>query len=638
MVACGSLQSLLDNLPTSAMRVFGGGFVVGNRRRNSARTLIIAVGLLASYALDAETLDGAAIYTQRCAMCHENASGRIPPRDTLRELQPESIVSALATGVMRLQATGMSGDEINAVAGYLSTKPFGSPQAAQTQPNPCKKSTPLARTAALHWNGWGRDFRNTRFQPHPGLNAHNVPRLKIKWAHAYAGRFAQGQPSLIGDRVLVSNTRGEVSELDVRSGCEHWVFKASASVKTAVSIGTVRIGKRDQRLAFFGDERAHVYAVDANDGTLVWSTVIETHPAARIVGSPVFYNGILYVPMSSAEESASRDNNYACCTFRGSVTALDAASGKTIWKSYPIAEEPTPRKISTAGTQMFGPAGAAIWSAPTIDTQRGLIYIATGNSYTEIDTDGNDAIMAFDLATGTRRWVNQVTPDDKFVIGCPEENRGIGNCPEHGGPDFDFGAAPILQTLRNGKQIILAGQKSGVVYALDPDNQGKLLWKQQVGHGSALGGVEWGPATDSRNIYVAISDAAVREGGKPGITALALEDGAQRWHVPTPEIECSWGKELCRRGQPGAVTVIPGVAFSGALDGHLRAYETSTGKILWDFDTAKTVAVVNGPNTAGGSIDSGGIAITDGRVFVTSGYGRWGKSGRLLLMLTVDGK
>jgi len=609
-------------------------------RRTNIKIIAVAVVVTTSLSgnvLGAEAVDGAALYSQRCAVCHDNPTGRTPTRLMLRNIQPEGIVAALAEGAMRPQATGMTRDEMNAVASFLTGKAIGA-QAALTQPNACKSSPPLAADAPAHWNGWGRDVLNTRFQPTPGLSASDVPKLKLKWAYAYEGRFAQGQPTLIGDRLFVSNTLGEVSQLDVRTGCAYWTFKGETSIKTALSVGSVRIGNVAKQLAFFGDERARAYAVDASTGTLVWSTVLETHAVARTVGSPVFHQGRLYVPMSSAEESASMNPQYACCTFRGSLTALDAATGKVLWKSFPITEEPKPMKINSNGVQMFGPAGAAIWSAPTIDAKRSLIYVATGNSYTDADTDGNDAIVAFDLATGARRWVNQVQPDDNFIIGCGDRNRGVGNCPQDGGPDYDFGASPILQSLPNGKQVILAGQKSGTVYALDPDNQGKLLWKQQVGRGSALGGVEWGPATDNKNVYVAVSDANAGKEGKPGLTALDLVDGTPRWHVPTPVVECSWGKGSCVRGQPGAVTVIPGVVFSGALDGHLRAYDVNDGKIIWDIDTAIPTAVVNGPETAGGSVDSGGITIANGNVFVTSGYGRWGKPGRLLLVYSVDGK
>jgi polyvinyl alcohol dehydrogenase (cytochrome) len=381
-----------------------------------------------------------------------------------------------------------------------------------------------------------------------------------------------------------------------------------------------------------------VYAVDANTGERVWSTLVDTHAVARIVGAPVFHEGRLYAPVSAAEESAARDPKYPCCTFRGSVVALDAATGEVLWKSHAIRTPPAPTKINTAGAQMYGPAGGAIWSSPTIDPERGVLYAATGNSYTDVDTDGTDAIVAFDLKTGERRWVNQRTRADNFVIGCPKDKAGQGNCPEKGGPDFDFGAPPILRTLPNGRRILIAGQKSGMVYGLDPDAGGKLVWEARAGRGSALGGIEWGMAADDEYVYVATSDAGVREGALPGLSALSIADGSLRWRTPTPQVTCSWGKDLCPRGQPAAVTLIPGVVFSGALDGHIRAYDAATGAILWDFDTAREVPTVNGPPTAGGSIDNGGATVANGVVYVNSGYGRWGKPGRLLLAFSVDGE
>ena len=605
---------------------------------------ILGLALLAVFSgpsESAEEIDGSALYAQHCAGCHENATGRMPTRAALRDTAPEAIIGSLTNGAMLFQATGMSREEIRAVATYLSAKPFGTAQQAQTRPNPCAKPAAALQVKKQHWNGWGRDLENSRYQPKPGLRPGDVPRLKVKWAYAYAGRFAQGQPTLIDDRLFVTNTLGEVSALNAQTGCEHWVFTAATSVRVAVTAGAVRSGNKTINAIFFGDERSSVYAVNADTGALLWKTIVDTHAVSRIVGAAVLHAGRLYVPVSSAEEGAARDPTYQCCTFRGSLVALDPADGKVIWKSYVIADEPKPLKVSTAGTQLFGPAGAAIWSAPTIDAKRGVIYVGTGNSYTDADTDSANAIVAFDLRTGTRRWVNQATAKDNFVIGCPPKEAGKGNCPATAGPDVDFGASPILQTLQtlaSGKQVLIVGQKSGVVYGLDPDNNGKLLWRTPVGHGSALGGVEWGPAADTTNVYVAISDGMVREGALPGLTALSVADGAQRWTVPTPIVACAWGTERCVRGQPGAVTVIPGVVFSGALDGHIRAYDTKDGAIVWDFDTAQSFSTINGPATEGGSIDAGGPIIANGILYVNSGYGRWGKAGRLLLAFSVDGK
>lgn len=594
----------------------------------------LAVTFLALGTVHAADDPGASLYAQRCAGCHENATGRIPTRAALREVTPEAIVGTLTNGPMLFQASGMSLEEKRAVAMYLSAKPFGSPQQAQTHPNPCAKPARELRMSAQHWNGWGRDLGNTRYQPKPGLRAADVPRLKLKWAYAYAGRFAQGQPTLIGDRLFVSNTLGEVSSLDARTGCEHWTFQAATSVKVALVAGVVQLNGKAVNAMFFGDERSAIYAVNADTGEQLWKAVVNTHAVSRIVGAPVFHAGRLYVAVSSAEEAAARDPTYSCCTFRGNVVAMNAADGAVLWTAFVIPEEPKPLRVSSAGTPMFGPAGGGIWSSPTLDPKRGVLYVGTGNSYTDVATDGTNAVIAFDLQTGARRWIVQTTRGDNFVLGC---RQGEGNCPTTMGPDFDFGASPILQTLRNGKQVLLAGQKSGVVHALDPDHAGQLLWRKAVGTGSALGGIEWGPAVDGDTIYVAIADAILREGGLPGLTALRLSDGQQRWSTPTPAAKCSW-EGNCLRGQPGAVTVMPGIVFSGALDGHMRAYDARTGRIVWDFDTAPAIATINGPPTAGGSIDAAGPTLANGMLYVNSGYGRWNKAGRLLLAFSVDGE
>jgi polyvinyl alcohol dehydrogenase (cytochrome) len=285
---------------------------------------------------------------------------------------------------------------------------------------------------------------------------------------------------------------------------------------------------------------------------------------------------------------------------------------------------------------MFGPAGGAIWSAPTIDLKRRLIYVATGNSYTDVPTGHSDAIMAFEMDTGRLKWVNQVTPGDNFLVGCRQP--GVGNCPEDAGPDYDFGSSPILRTLANGKQVILAGQKSSVIYALDPDQQGKTLWQVRLGIGGALGGIEWGFAADEQNVYVPNADVS-GSGRKPGITALRIATGERIWQVLAPPANCSWGSVRCKNSQSAAASLIPGVVFSGTTDGHLRAYATKDGSVIWDYDTAQATATVNGGMTKGGAVDGGGPAIANGVLYTNSGYGRIvGQPGNLLLAFTVDGK
>src|SRR6185503_10234125 len=470
---------------------------------------------------------------------------------------------------------------------------------------------------------------NSRYQPTPGIKPEDVTKLKVKWAFAHPGPMATGQPTIIGDRLYLTIEVGLIYCLNAQSGCTYWTMNAGAAVRAAICVGPLPSGSPARVALYFGDEKSTVQSLDAATGRLLWKTKVEDHLLSRITGSPVLYRNRLYVPVSSFEETAGRDSKYECCKFRGSIVALDAYTGKIVWKSFTVQEEPKPFKKNSVGTQMYGPAGGAVWSAPTIDTKRRVIYAATGNSYTDAPTGHSDSIMAFDLDTGKLKWAMQVTPKDNFLVGCRQP--GVGNCPEEAGPDYDFGSSPILRTLPDGKQVILAGQKSGVIYGLDPDNSGKKLWEVKIGSGGALGGIEWGFAADGENVYVPVADVggAAR---KPGLTALKIATGERLWHVPAPAPKCSWGTTRCNNSQSAAATLIPGVVFSGTADGHLRAYATKDGAIIWDYDTAQPINTVNGGEAKGGSLDGAGATIANGVLYTSSGYGRLiGQPGNLLL-------
>jgi polyvinyl alcohol dehydrogenase (cytochrome) len=402
-------------------------------------------------------------------------------------------------------------------------------------------------------------------------------------------------------------------------------------------VGALPEGGQASAAAYFGDEKGKAYAVDAQSGKLLWATQVEDHPLARITGAPKLFRGVLYVPVSSMEEVAGGTPKYQCCTFRGSVVALNAVTGKQIWKSYLIAEKPKKTRLNPSGTQMFGPAGAAIWNSPTIDPKRGVLYVGTGDSYTDTPTDATDAVAALDLATGARKWVSQVRTHDDWLLGCPETKDG--NCPKTSGPDFDFGASPILHTLANGRQVILAGSKSSTVFAFDPDQKGKILWQRKLGAGSNSGGILWGPAVDGDNIYVSIGDAWVEPPAVPGgVFALDAATGSVVWKTPAPDPVCSWGAEHCSKAQPSGVTAIPGIVFAGSWDGHLRGYSAKDGKIVWEFDTAKSFDGVNGVKVKGGAMDMGGQTIAGGMLAVNSGVTPIQRPGNALLMMTIDGK
>ena len=505
------------------------------------------LGILLVSALWAADPDGAALYRERCASCHDNggAEARIPKREEIAARTPEAIVNALFEGVMIVQAAGLTVDEGRAIARFVSGKEFS----ARADVPLVKCEGPAKRFSLTpgDWNGWGVALDNARYQAKPGLSAADVPRLKLKWAFAFPGDTrAYSQPAVAGGRVFVGTHGGAIYSLDAATGCAYWSFKADGTVRGAISIARSKNGRR--HIAYFADLRAMAYGVDAETGALIWKMKLEEHPAARITGSPVYYEGRLFVPIASFEEASGLWSKYQCCTFRGSLVALDAETGKQLWKSYTVLDPPKPYKKSRAGTQLYGPAGAGVWSAPTIDAKRKLVYVATGDSYTGIDIDTSDAILAFRIENGGLAWASQVTAKDNFIVGCPASP----NCPDELGPDFDFGSSAILRTLRGGKQMLVAGQKSGIAWGLDPDQKGKVVWQTKLGTGSVQGGIQWGSGADAENAYVAVSDVVVRQNARPGISALDLATGKTIWNTPAPAVPCVT-RTGCQPAQSAAV-------------------------------------------------------------------------------------
>ena len=594
--------------------------------------VMLVAGLCCAVA-GAQTPDGAAIFRQRCAMCHDHPSGRIPSHEMLASLPPDTIIFDLTFGVMQPQGLGLSANEIAAVATFLT----GKSSAPGVQPNPqanqCGGAAPPIRFEGSLWNGWGHDVENSRFQPEPGIAAADVPKLSVKWAFAYPGPVVGTQPTVIGDHLFIGTSNGWIYALNAKTGCTYWTYHAGSDIRGSLSVGTFGDGAGKRFAVYFADlMQAAAYAVDAATGKLLWKTKVDDHPLARITGSPAVYENRLYVPVSSQEEGFGGVPTYHCCTFRGSVVALDTSTGKVLWKTYPIQEAPKPFKKTSAGVQMYGPAGAAIWSAPTIDAKRKLVYVGTGDSFTDVPTTATDSIVAMDMDTGKIKWVMQATAHDNYIFGCNVPGKGI--CPNPVGPDYDFGASPILRTLPDGKQIILAAQKSGMVYGLDPDADGKVLWKVQTGPGSMGGGTQYGfAATDSI--------AFVPNGNRSdsSLSAIDIAGGKMIWHKPAPAAPCSWGAKGCSSVESAAVTAIPGAVFSGSTDGHLRAYSAADGSVLWNFDTGKQYSAVNGVTARGGSLGNEGPVAADGMLYVVSGEGRFtGHRGNALIAFTVDGK
>ena len=596
-------------------------------------------------ALSAQTETGESMYKASCAQCHDAGINRAPQRDTFRLMTPERVLAAMESGPMITMGQRWPAEGRRAIAEYVTGKKLGT--ALSTDPPAAAMCKPGAAdfSAGPSWTGWGSNTSNTRFQDaaKAGIAAGDVPRLKVKWVFGFPGELsANGHPTYAGGRVFVGSVGGKVYSLDAATGCVHWYLDAGSQVRSAITVAKVGAGYT----AFFGDGKANAWAVNAATGKQIWKTRVDDFPVARLTGSPVFYDGRLYVPVASGEEAAGSVPSYECCKFRGSVVALDAATGRQIWKTWTIDEPAKPTgKKNKVGTALYGPSGAPIWSTPVIDAKLGVIYVTTGDNYSEPATKTSDSFMALDMKTGKILWMRQMTANDAYTSACRLPDRT--NCPDVNGPDFDFGASPILVNLRNGKRALLAGQKSGIVWALDPDKRGEILWQVRVGKGGTMGGVQWGSAADAQNIYVAVSDIKrimldyatttdtdASQGG--GMFALRLDNGERMWYAAP--IGCG-DRKRCSPAQSAAVSAMPGVAFSGSMDGHLRAYSATDGKIVWDFDTERMYQTVNGVEGRGGSLDGPGAVIAGGMVFANSGYtAAGGAPGNVLIAFSVDGR
>jgi polyvinyl alcohol dehydrogenase (cytochrome) len=600
-------------------------------------TLLTLCGVARSETVPPDVRErGAGIYEEHCSVCHDHPQGRVPPKERLAITHsPDYVLQVLTSGAMRAQASTLSGEERIAVAAYLIGKMPGKGGDVDVMANRCAGPSAHVQPEEGDWNGWGgQGTHNQRFQKNAGLGAADVPRLKLKWAFAVPGG-ASSQATVIGTHVFVPSMSGFLFSLDAAIGCTHWAVSVGAPIRTAVAVGLLPSGHVG---VFFGDLKGVEHALDADSGAELWKTVVEEHPTVRLTGAPTFYKGRLYQPISSFEEVSAADPNYVCCTFRGSLVALDGDSGRIVWKSYTISQAP---QKQPDGHQM-GPSGGSIWSAPTIDEKRNLIYVGTGNSFSEPAVPVTGAIMAIDPQSGRQKWIKQLQRNDVFVI-CGHAN--IVNCPKGPlGSDFDIGGSPMLVELRGGKDRIIATSKSGEIFGLDPARRGEVLWHNRIGRGGIAGGIQFGGAADGEQIYVPISDAAATVGdtglekgqAMPGVSALSPDTGVQVWHALAAPPVCAWGTP-CSNAHASAPTVIPGVVFSGSWDGHERAYSTSSGTVLWDYDTGASLSGVNGSEVHGGSIDQGGQTVSGGRLFVNSGS-RNSYPGHGLLVFSVDGK
>jgi polyvinyl alcohol dehydrogenase (cytochrome) len=574
---------------------------------------------------------GINLFSSHCTQCHGVVPvERAPTEATIRAMTPERIYEAITTGSMKANAANLTDDERRLLAEFMGGRRLDKDDAgdAKNMPNQCASHPPVADLNAPLWNGWG-DLSNTRFASanNAGLTAGKVSRLKLKWAFGFPGATAMYGETVVDGRVFVSSNAGYVYALDAASGCVQWSYRSTAVVRSGITIGPLKPGS-SRLAAFFGDIRGFAYALDASTGQLIWRSPADNHPLARVVGNPRLYEGRLYVPLASLEEDESRSPQHICCTFRGAVTAFDSETGKQIWKSYTISQEPKVIKRNSAGVDYMGPSGSGVWTSPIIDTKRRALYFGTGNSFSEPALT-SDSIMAMDLDTGRILWWQQATKNDVWHGGCVQTvpgrtppnfgGRGRGNqppyppdnCVEKTGPDWDYSASPNLATMPDGRTVIIASPKQAVVRALDPDQKGATIWEQDIarGIGGGAGETVFGGAIDGRSAYFGLQLGN-------GLVALDLATGVEKWFRPL-QVPDAMSQH---KGIVAAVALIPGVLFAAGMDGILRAVSPSDGSPIWEFNTAQEFETVNKVHAKGGSIGAAGPAIANGMVFVGSGY------------------
>lgn len=539
--------------------------------------------------------NAATVYRDECATCHDGPHAVEPTRERFATLQPETVMRAM-NGIMAVQARDLTPEQRTQVARYVTGRIPGDPPAPP----------PLMCAA---WQN-----RVDLARP-PGAAARLTPdllaRLAVKWSFAIPGTSRAGNVAVAGGAVFLAGEDGVVRAIDEAGGCTRWSFQADAEVRGGIVVSpwtaTDTAAAGDTAAApsiYFGDDAGNAYRIDAASGQPIWKVRADTHPAAMISGTPVLHQDRLYVPVASTEWLAAADPDHECCSFRGGVTALNAATGQRIWQSWAIADEPhLTGDTNAAGAPTWKPAGAPVWAGPAIDAKRKRLYMATGAAYTSPAPAGADAVIAVDLETGKPVWRYQAATNDAWTMSCRMADKT--NCPVPRGRGADFTAAPLLLALPGGRELLLARQKTGDIHALDPQT-GKLAWRQTMSQG-AMG---WTPARDGSVLYVA--DSA-------GLHALDPATGRQLWAAAAGALSA-------------APVLVPGAVLTGGHDGRLRAYDPLTGTELWSFDTAAEFVALNGAKAHGGAIDSAPV-VANGRVFIASGSHRSGLPGNALLML-----
>jgi polyvinyl alcohol dehydrogenase (cytochrome) len=613
----------------------------------SARSLLLATALLPAFAFaqaPVRSADvnaaGQQVYDTVCATCHEMPDAtKSPPIDTLKRMGPRAVSYALTNGKMKVQGASLSPQQIDDVVSYLSAA--ADIDNSWIANNTCSADRSAVDTGVPTISQWGFDPRNHRrlTAEQAGLTTAQLGKLELAWVMAFPQTAnMRAQPVVVGDTMYLSIVdSGQLFALDIgtNSPCVKWVYEHDVPLRTALGYHTLPDGTN---VLLFADAAAHVMMMDAATAQVLWSATVKVTSVSNVTAMPVLFEDKVFVPISSGELNMGAAPEYECCTSHGAVVALNANNGERLWV-YHTMEDAKPTTVSRVGTQQYGPSGAPIWTAAAVDEKRRLIYVGTGENTSAPATDTSDAILALHMDDGTLAWKFQATPNDIFLTGCMNDPDGP-NCPpaDSINKDWDFGAGIMLGNKSDGTELVLAGQKNGVVWALNPDN-GELVWNTKVGPGGAMGGIHWGMAFDgSDRLFVGNNQSSgpTADGVEPGLHALDTDTGEILWsHIPQPD--CSGERRDNLRtcdsnwGMSAATLLVDGAVIQGSNDGFIRVFDAQRGEPLFTFDTARPFETVNGVEGKGGAIDNATVVAANGMLLVQSGYGLMGVPGNLLL-------
>ncbi len=596
---------------------------------------------LATYGVQAnEAHPGEAVYDKHCAACHDNpAETRARSFETLSRMIPALIEYALTDGKMQAQAAALSPQEladlVNLFTGQTRSDNNWVDGAMCAEDD---RKVDLSSDATIATFGLGHKNHRYLDAAAAGLAKADMPRLELAWVFAFPNiTMMRSQPAIVGDTMFITPVDSrQLYALNLAgTPCVKWVYNSEVPLRSAITYGLV-----DERgTLVFGDVSARVHAVDAASGTRLWVRDLKLFPESIITGTPQLAGDRVFASISQFEIMIGHNEEHTCCTTHGGVAALDAANGEVLWLT-PTMPDAEPVRDRGDGQMIWGPSGAPVWTSPAIDLKRGVLYVGTGEATSEPAHAHTDAILALELDTGKVRWSFQATANDIFLAACRRENRSL-NCPPETSVerDVDFGASVIIAQRSDGRDILLAGQKSSDVWALDPDDKGRVLWHWNGGRGTANGGIHWGMAYNGSHVFAAISDPGRPRPGfepRPGLYALNVDNGELAWEHRVVA-DCD-GRETmapyCRflHGFSSATLAIGDTVVQGSLDGRLHIFDAANGDELFSYDTLRSFEGLNGVAGQGGAIDNASIVAADGTLYVSSGYGMFGQPpGNVLL-------